>query len=148
MDFSWGSATLKRLRTTVINNELIILSKWFKANKLSVNLKKTNYIVFCGIRKKAPLKTLEIKMDDINLDNVPSAKFLGVIIDKNLRWADHIRVVENKIAKSIGILYKLNKILKKSVLLLLYSSLILPYLQYCTLVWAGGYVSKLKKVSI
>src|SRR5688572_4223251 len=132
--------------TKVINDELIILANWFKVNKLSINLKKTNYILFSGIRKKVPFKTLSVTVDDIKLENVTSAKFLGVIIEKNLNWAEHIHTVENKISKTIGILYKLGKILDKSILKLLYSSLILPYLQYCTMIWASGYPSKLKKL--
>lgn len=40
-----------KLLTETINDELIILSKWLKVNKLSTNLKKTNYILFSGIRK-------------------------------------------------------------------------------------------------
>jgi len=87
-------------------------------------------------------------MDNIDIENVSSAKFLGVIIDKNLKWSEHIRTVENKIAKSIGILYKLGKILDSTILKLLYSSLILPYLQYCTMIWAGGYTTKLSKLII
>ena len=35
-----------------------------------------------------------------------SVKFLGVIIDENLTWKNHIEVVENKISKNIGVLYR------------------------------------------
>ena len=61
----------------------------------------------------------------------------SVYIDEHLCWNEHIHQVESKISKSCGILARLKHILPQRVLLTLYNSLILPYLNYCPLVWAG-----------
>ena len=42
----------------------------------------------------------------MNVTYARNTKFLGVIIDNKLRWSDHITYTKNKIAKSIGIIYK------------------------------------------
>ena len=51
-----------------------------------------------------------------------SIKFLGVLLDEHLTWEEHIKLTENKIAKSIGILYKARTYLDKRALLCLCST--------------------------
>jgi len=79
--------------------------------KLCINLKKSNYILLSGIRKKVPFKTLNITVDDIKIENVTSAEFLGVIVDKHLNRAEHVRrpTVENKTTKTLGYCMNLKK---------------------------------------
>ena len=67
----------------IFNNELINLSEWFKANKLSLNLKETGYIVFG--RGKSIAKVF-FTIDDSVITRVISTKFLGVIIIEDLKW--------------------------------------------------------------
>ena len=50
------------------------------------------------------LPTMTFNNIEIKIEN--SIKFLGVIIDENLTWKNHIEVVENKISKNIGVLYR------------------------------------------
>ena len=66
-----------------------------------------------------------------------NTKFLGVIINENLTWTDHINVINNKCNKSIGILRKLHNTLPKSTLVTLYNTLVYPYLNYCNIAWAS-----------
>jgi len=66
-----------------LNVELAKVGTWFKANKLSLNLKKTNYILFSSKRKIASVHDypFSINIDNQNINSVTSAKFLGVYID-------------------------------------------------------------------
>ena len=77
-----------------------------KINKLSLNIKKTNYIIFKSKQKLVNYK-LNIKLDNIEIEQVSFTKFLGVIINENLTWENHTKVVKNKISKSMGILAKI-----------------------------------------
>jgi len=117
------------------NFEVNKISTWFKANKLSLNISKTNYIVF-----RTKYKSIEncdgIKIDNIKLEQVYKTKFLGVIINQALSWDDHIHMIKQKIVKNTGIIYKIRKHLPQSVLISLYHTLIHPYLDYCNIVWA------------
>ena len=73
-------------------------------------------------------------------------KFLGVIINSNLKWDDHINTIQTKISKNIGILFKTRLNLPLSTLCNLYHTLILPYLQYCNIVWATHNCSALQSL--
>ena len=82
---------------------------------------------------------LSLFYDNKKLKLVQSTKFLGVFIDDKLSWNIHVNYICHKIAKNIGVLSKL-QFLPKDVLKMLYDTLILPYLSYCSIVW--GYTSK------
>ena len=53
-----------------------------------------------------PLKLPDLKFNNIILKRVTELKFLGVMIDKNLNWQSHIKLVENKVSKNVGVLFK------------------------------------------
>ena len=55
-----------------------------------------------------PLKLPELKIGNNVIERVTSIKFLGVMIDENISWRDHIKTVENKLSKNIGLLYRAN----------------------------------------
>ena len=75
---------------------------WFSVNKLSVNLSKTNYILF---RNRSADTDLNICINTINVTRVQSSKFLGIIIDENLNWKPHIQLVKSKLSKTLSIKY-------------------------------------------
>lgn len=130
----------------IITNEIDKLSKWFIANKLSLNIKKTNLMVFQPRQKKT--YNIQLSINNQQIKQVEKTVFLGLIIDSHLTWKLHIAHVANKISKSIGILYKSSFYLFKSSLRVLYFSLVYPYLQYCTAVWASTYPTNLRRVQI
>ena len=93
----------KNLHTlyTIINDELSKISAWFKLNKLSLHIKKTNYIIFQSSTKN-PLNdsNFDICIDGIKIEKALKTKFLRVNINYKLDWSDHIHTVCNKISKN------------------------------------------------
>ena len=73
-----------------LNAELPKVSMWFRCNKLSLNLQKTNYIHFKS-RNFHNVLPFDIKTDELPLDNKTHTKFLGITIDEHLSWNEHIR---------------------------------------------------------
>ena len=114
----------KNLKTlfSLVNQELQKIHEWFEANKLCLNVGKTKYSHFHKPSREDDLPLL--------LPRVKSIKFLGVSIDENLSWKDHIKYIENKVAKSIGLLYRAKLFLDKNSLLTLYYSYIHTYFNY------------------
>ena len=114
------------------------------ANKLSLNVRKTNYILFTSNLRYG---NLVIKIDDIIIENIEKTKFVGVIINSKLKWNDHIQTISNKISKNVGIIFRTRNNLNRNTLLMLYHSMIQPYLDYCNIVWAvgGSYLDHLFK---
>ena len=126
-----------------INNELEEISLWFKVNRLSLNIKKTNYIVF-GSRNSNV--NFNIHINNIKIDRVNDTKFLGVHIDANLSWSKHLNVIQKKVSKSIGVMSGIKNKLNEETKLTLYSTLILPHLTYCCSIWGNTYKSRLSEV--
>ena len=73
---------------STVNMELEKISEWFKANKLSLNIKKNNYNLFC---KNSSKDDLALKLPDLEIVNrvlkrKTSINFLGVMLDENISW--------------------------------------------------------------
>ena len=133
----------------ITNSELNKLSNWFRANRLSLNVKKTNYIIFSPKCKQSPLlNSFTIQIDGRAIERVTHARFLGVYIDEKLKWDKHVQQILTKISKNTGILIKLGHLLSTPVLLQLYNTLILPYLNYCNIVWGSAPEIVLNKLHV
>ena len=122
-----------------MNRELEKVDKWLKSNKLTVNIKKTQYMLFHHTRIKHKVHEDRVHISRNNLARVNNIKFLGVIIDSKLNWSDHITYIQNKISKSIGILTKIRGFLNKKSLRNLYYSFLYPCLTYCVEVWGNAH---------
>ena len=130
-----------------INSELSMLNEWSQANKLSVNISKTNYIIFKP-RQRKKIFDFNLKINNKEINRVNEVCFLGIILDENLSWKAHISHVAHKISKSIGIIYRSSFYLFKSPLRMLYYALVFPYLQYCITVWGSTYPTNLNRLVI
>ena len=119
-----------------MNIEMIKVVDWFNINKLSLNLKKTHFIIFRRQRAKLSLNK-EMIVDGVKIDMTDQSKFLGVIIDKNLSFMQHIQYIKGKISKGVGILCKCKKFFNAKTMLTLYYSFVYPYFNYCLPVWGG-----------
>ena len=129
----------------VVNLELKKITCWFYTNKLSINVKKSNFIIF---RPRQNRQTLDLafNISKYSIDRVKETTFLGVILDEHLTWKSHIHNVARKVSKAVGIIYKSSFCLDNSSLQILYFSLIYPYLFYCVSVWASTYPSNLRRL--
>ena len=127
-----------------VNRELSLAVSWVKANKLTFHPDKTKFISFHPPRKKINLDNISISIDGNKTKRVECTQFLGVIIPENLSWQLHIKAISSKVAKSIGITIKSRQLFLTNTLPTLYSSLVLPYLQCCCIVWASTYSSHLQ----
>jgi len=105
-------------------------------------------MVFTSARKKYHANVVDstILLNNKPLQQVSTTKCLGVYINEHLNWADHIHQIKSKISKTCGILTKLKYLIPQSVSLTIYSTLCLPYLQYCAIIWTGSNKSMLKDI--
>ena len=115
------------------------LHAWFTVYKLSLSISKTNYILFG--RRRCIADNVSITMGKSPISRVKVTKFLGVNINENLTWKDHISVVKSKLSKTIGIMYRASTFLNQSSLFTRYCSLFLPYMTYCLEIWGTTYKS-------
>ena len=117
-----------------IEQDLITISDWFKANKLTLNLEKTEYIFFCA----RPIKvkpTLEI--DNVTLRPVESVKFLGLWLDQNLNWDIHVNKLTAKIKRNMHLLRTPKHLFYKKTLKLIYHAHIQSHIDYGLILWGS-----------
>ena len=130
-----------------INHDLLLLSDWFRANKLTLNLNKTVCMYFTKNKVKHCLGKLKIKCNDIDIPVVTSAKFLGVWIDDKLSWNAHCTKLILKLNKNINILQISKNFLDTHTLKTLYYAQIYSNITYGIGLW-GNHVNadQLKKL--
>ena len=119
----------------VLNVELDKIFQGLCTNKLSVNIKKTKYILFHNLHKNIENSKLDLKLNNTLIERVNKFNFLGVTLDEHLNWKCHIENIALKISRSNGIFYKLKHFLPGYIMKRLYNSLILPHLTYYILLW-------------
>ena len=138
-DDSTLSCKLNEIQPSSINltisRELDKVYQWLSANKLKVNFNKTKFIIF-NYKKNIPIESIKFANHDI--ERTRSIKFLGIIIDENLSFNNHIDHISSKTSKSVGLLYRLSRFLPIDVLKTLYHSLVMPHISYGIELWYGA----------
>ena len=129
----------------VVNRELQSVVDWLNCNKMSLNIEKTHFMIFKPKRKKVVMCS-DIMINGIKIDEVKYTKFLGVTIDSDLSWKNHIDSICSKIAKNIGILTKARSIFRTDTMQSLYYCFIYPYISYCIHVWGSTFQTYLNKI--
>ena len=129
-----------------LNNEITNLSSWLNLNKLTLNLKKTEAIFFGDARRVKECDDLEINLDGATIENKGFVKYLGVYIDQKLNWKKHISIVRGKGYNKFNQIRSLVNILTPETKTLLVNSLVMPYLNYCSIVWGSASHTALSKL--
>ena len=107
----YADKNLKSLESTV-NAEMFRVYNWLIANKLSLNIKKSNFVIFRPRQKKLNYK-VNFKVFNhhnnsfISLECKNYVKYLGVLIDENRSWKYHVAHIASKIIKTVGIIASL-----------------------------------------
>ena len=127
----------------IVNYELHILCEWFKCNKLSLNVDKTNYMT---IGKRCP--DIAISLDGKLLSKASHVKFLGIIVDQNLNWCEHINHCKRKISSALFALGHVRQYITEDSSNLLYYILVYPYLCNGLHLWGGTFKTYLKSLII
>ncbi len=102
-----------------------------KLNELSLNIKKSNFIIFAGRGRRYVRGYARVSVDGKYISQVSHTRFLGTLVDEKLNWKKHINLIRNKTVKSLGIFSKLQSFIKEIFIryvyfYIFYSCLILP----------------------
>ncbi len=127
-----------------VEMELENLKTWFDVNKLSLNIKRTKFMVFGNLNESDC--NVKLKICNVDTERVSETKFLGVVIDQKLTWKQHIEYIKGKISKSLAILYKSRNVLNSKALHLIYNSLIVPYISYCVELWGSTFKTTINSI--
>jgi hypothetical protein len=130
-----------------LNSLLNFINIWLKANKLSLNVNKTVYMPFGNYCDTVPLD-LNIKIGDKIINSVNNYKYLGIMIDYNIRWDKHIESIIKKTKYLHFVFYKLAKEMNTKTLLSIYYALFSSVINYGIIAWGGLYKNSVRPLQV
>ena len=113
-----------------LQSEFDYLLKWFHANKLSINAKKTKICVYCSKRSQLKNDPIEIRIGNEILEEVDTMKYLGVNIDKHLSFDKHTDSVVHISNQRTRLLWKMRSYISEDLAKYLYTTLFI----HCSLI--------------
>ena len=108
---------------------------WYSNNFLLANPDKFQSLNINPRKLDNNKNDITLSTNDLDIANTELIKLLGVHIDENLNFTEHISKLCIKASKKVGVLSRLRNLIPCKAKLLLYKSFILPYLTYCHLIW-------------
>jgi len=114
--------------------DLSRMADWLKTN---TNVRKTKLLLLARRGRAQELDRVRLTVNDVEVERQSDVKFLGVIIDSELTWKQHVAAVGRKCFGSLATLRCLRHTLPVSLKSRLFSALIWPHLDYCSVAWQG-----------
>ena len=140
--FAKIKALLRYTKVLIMNR---IISIWLCKNKLSVNVDKSNFVIFHHSQTRVPFDfLLSIKSKPLNQKYC--TKYLGVLIDANLNWKNQVDYIAKKIKRNVGILFRPRDFLNTPNLVNLYHAPVYPFLIYGIIAWGNTYPTTLQSI--
>lgn len=134
-NLTYSAKNIKEVQT-MINEDLKEVHTWLKANKLTLNISKTKYMLMATRQKLSSIPSEPtIMVNSEKILRVDKYKCLGVTLDETLSWDKHIEEIFKKVSKGLGALKRIRPYVPQSTLVTVYNTLILPYFDYCSTVW-------------
>ena len=125
-----------------VNTLLYNVQNWVVQNGLKLNISKTKYMIFTNKARQ----DINVNIGGVRIEQSTCERFLGVMIDCNLNWLQHINLLTTKISRNAGILYRLKGLVPDTTLKTIYNSFVQSHLNYCSTVWGMGSENSLKKL--
>ena len=120
---------------TMLNQDLDRLAQWLYEHKLTLNISKSKFMLIGGPRKLNTLEEFTLIIKEKELDRVNSFKYLGVIINENLSWTDHVDYIKTKVSQRLGVLQRIKHLLPRNTRELFVKAMVLPILDYADVTW-------------
>lgn len=133
----FNSATTRDELYKAANEDFLKIREWLTVNKLSINLKKTNYIEFNTCNKQTMRQQLEIN----EITNTKSTKYLGVIWDEDMKWEEHINNIATKLRKIKYKFLQLRTCVQKEIVMSVYYALVQSHLTFGITCYGGAKIT-------
>ena len=120
-----------------MNSSLVNLSRWLITDKLSLNIAKTEFMVIGSRQRLATFDNhkLRVTVDSEPVRQATSTKTLGLTLDENLTWKNHIEVISKKVSSDIVAPKRVRGLIDRETAIKVYKGFIEPYFSYCVPLW-------------
>ena len=123
------------------------LTDWLNANKLSLNVKKTELVIFKHKKKKLECP-IRIKLSGKRLYPSNSIRYFGVKIDESLNWKDHIHDIATRLNRANALLLKIRNYVNFNTLKSIYFAIFDSHINYANLIWGQNINSGFRIVTL
>ena len=121
------------------NAELLNIDTWLASNKLSLNIDKTNFMLFKTKATTTKQKSvINLTRRDKSIKQVFDTKFLGLTLDETLSWKTNTQNLFKQVRSTFGMVRASKGYLNSHSLKLLYYTMIQSKIQYCITTWCHG----------
>lgn len=118
----------------MMSEDIFTLSHWFEANKLTLNLNKSKFMIIHP--KQASKKfSFNLQVNNIPIEQVDSFEYLGLTIQDNLHWNNQIAKISTKMSRIAGVMSRLGNSVNKKFLNSIYYAHIHSHLSYLSPIW-------------
>ena len=134
----------------IINSEMKLVSEWLITNKLTINLKKTKFMIICNKRGddvQKWIRKFKVNINNYCIKQVSEFKYLGLLFNNKLNWHNHIEYLCTKVSRAVGVLGRLRRRFSKQVLKLIYYGLVSSHLRYGITTWWSAKSTALEKLN-
>jgi hypothetical protein len=132
----------------ILNQNFERVSHWLKDSKLVMNADKTKCIIFGSRHMLVDDPQLQLSISGIPIEQVKKAKLLGVLLDSQLSWSDHIDGIVRKMGRGLAMVRKCSPYLTSSLMGQVIQSLFFCHLHYCPIIWSAATKSDLNKLQL
>ena len=118
-----------------INHDLANINTWLEMNRLTLSAKKPKFMMIGSIQKMKSLESVTVTIGNTDLQPSNIFKYLGVSINCQLTWDDHVYRISSSILKKLSLFRRIKAYLPIHARKLFYFSYIMPQFDYCDIVW-------------
>ncbi len=139
---SISGRTIQEIETK-LNTSAGQIATWCRENKMAVNVEKTKTLLVTTQQKRSKLKKnqqdqiLYVRLNEQPLSQIQKEKLLGVVIDQDLTWNNHVKCVCNTVSRNLALFRRIKSYLPFDTIKLCYQNFIQVSFDYCSVVWGS-----------
>ena len=120
-----------------LQTSLNAVTIWCEDHRMVTNTAETKYMLISTKQRRHHLRNnqLAITLNDKQLQQVKQHKVIGVDVDENLQWREHVIGVFKKVYQTLALFRRIKHVLPKWSKIMFYNAYIMPHLDYCITVW-------------
>lgn len=124
------------------------IKNWFDDRKLTINMNKTKYLPFTSYSNSLPNLGNLNTMSNMQIAEADDIRYLGIHVDRHLRWDKHIQILVNKIRGLLNKFKYMKQYLNTKSMMTLYYALVESQITYGILGWGGAYDAHMNSLSV
>lgn len=122
-----------------LDEDLNYVKDWLNKHRLTLNIKKSKLLLIGGQKRLKLLRQVNLKIKDENIERTGHYKYLGVVINENLTWSDHVDLICSKVSNRLRMIKRIKHLLANKSRDIIFNTIVLPIFGYADVVWGNRF---------